>query len=266
MQRQVNVNYSKLELLGILYPPKMEVLNKAITEVGIIIDIVDFSTAIINYIEKNNLLEESILFNGLGVADRLPDFITELTTIISYLDVNANYNKTSYEHELALLFEMLTARGSNILNEIGLRLDSSIYKNYADTNIKYEQKMHLKSAIISLEERIENNFKTILRNKTLVNRLTCSKMMRENANTFSNLSIQGDLRLLLDKSVTEGRELFGVVHQLKMTYLVDGQLKEIFLALDDVDLDHIINTLKNYKDKNNQFINGIKENIDLVKF
>lgn len=264
---ELNLNKDNLEYLGILLQEDMVVLCQAIEDVGIVIDTQNFIIALLSHIQQNNLLTDAIDFKDAKSLIKLKDFIIEITSIISYLDIKRSYNNSNYSDEIGFLFELITNKTNRFICDLGESLDPLIYSRYRSTSHQGEDKNHLRNAIYYLEERIKTNFRTILNSKTLINRLECIKVLRENINTFSNITINADFRLLLDKKETiNGQDLFGLVHNLKLNYVVNGKLKEFFITLDEIDLNLVIDTLLKHRSTNKKLIEGVKEGFNLVKF
>jgi len=158
-------------------------------------------------------------FLALKIAEEVKALTTEqlsdiTTTIISLISVLLR-NKVPVDNLIVF-----------ILNNLPLG-DDDRFKNFQAKEEAFKHKLNILLSI--------NNLHLLAK---------AIDLMREYDNIFSNARVVSDIRPIFDFGVDDtDPALVGIVHNLKLTYLNNGQLKEFFLALDDSDLQVLTKSL-----------------------
>lgn len=79
-------------------------------------------------------------------------------------------------------------------------------------------------------------------------------ILRESTNLFSNARVLTDVRPIFDVEVTNKPVLFAIMSTLKLSYVVDGQLKEFFVSMDESDINFLIEVFEQTRKE----IDGLK--------
>lgn len=225
---KISVDISKLKILDLIDKDELLCFLHLVDEVGVVIDDRNFLKQVFELSPKKDLFKETI-------DDNL--FFTFMDEISNIISKQITKNSLSYE-PLSLDFTMLSEKEIS-----GIELSDD-------------------------QELLLAKLKLLLENRTLINRIKCIHEMRENHHSFSKVSITPDIRLLLERKLSNGNgieQFFGFLHQLKLSYIEDGQLKEFFISLDQIDFDYMINELTSHNRHSKKLQSELGKTINFVK-
>lgn len=182
---------------------------------------------------------------------------------------------SSYEGSLTekmltnYLIDKINLKKENISDLVNIYLSMINSKNAFEGTLDEFIEMLLQSLSnysnfkIILNENINNDFKNLLESSVIIySKSKVIDLMAENAITFLDAKIHQDLRTVFD----ENNEILGsaIVYNLKIISRENDNIKSIFVALDENDLDKLLLEIKKSQD-HTKILKSKFENAKILK-